>query len=98
MRLTGSKCQCTVCGLGLGSERAFDRHRVGDIGQPDRRCLTVAEMTAEGWVQDRRGFWLTPDPRRAGAAQLDASTPSPTLTHRAGADGRETGSPVEVRA
>lgn len=64
MRLTGAKCQCTACDLGFGSERAFDRHRYGEIS--DRQCLTVSEMRAGGWAQNHRGFWLVPDPRRAG--------------------------------
>lgn len=66
MRLTGAKCHCTVCDLGFGGERAFDRHRIVEVGQPDRHCLTEAELTKAGWSQDHRGFWLTPDPRRAG--------------------------------
>lgn len=77
MRLTGSKCQCTVCGLGFGSERAFDRHRLGTVGQPDRRCMTAAELTAATWAQDHRGFWLTPDPRRAGDGISTASDTPP---------------------
>lgn len=78
MRLTGSKCQCTACELGFGSERAFDRHRYGEVG--DRRCLTTDEMTAAGWAQDHRGFWLTPDPRRAGD-QPQAPRMPPRATH-----------------
>ena len=83
MRLTGAKCQCTVCGLGFGSERAFNRHRVGEVGQPDRRCMTVAEMTTAAWAEDDRGFWLVPDARRAGA-DLEAPSAPPPATHVAG--------------
>lgn len=72
-RLTGSRCQCMVCGDYFGSERGFDRHRVGEIGAPDRRCLAATELAASGWVRDRRGFWLQPDPRRAEAG-LDAAS------------------------
>ena len=84
MRLTGAKCQCTVCGLGFGSERAFDRHRIGEFAGTDgintRRCMTVVEMTAEGWVKDHRGFWLVPDPRRAGGEPQAPRMPPPA-TH-----------------
>lgn len=80
MRLTGARCQCTVCGLGFGGERAFDRHRIGEFGQSDRRCLTAAEMGAAGWAQDHRGFWLTPDPRRAGGEPQAPRMP-PRATH-----------------
>lgn len=66
--LTGSRCQCTVCWDYFGSERGFDRHRVGEVGSPNRRCLTASELAAAGWDRDARGFWLQPDPRRAGAA------------------------------
>lgn len=78
MRLTGAKCQCTACDLGFGSERAFDRHRYGEIS--GRRCLTIAEMRAGGWAQDHRGFWLVPDPRRAGD-KPDAPRVPPRATH-----------------
>lgn len=67
-RLSGSRCQCTVCYDYFGSERGFDRHRIGEVGSPERRCLTACELTAAGWDRDAKGFWLQPDPRRAGAA------------------------------
>jgi len=71
-RLTGCRCQCTACGEYFGSERAFERHRVGDYALPGmwrgtRRCLPLADMLAAGWTRNGRGFLLTPDPRRAGA-------------------------------
>ena len=66
-RLSGSRCQCTVCNDYFGSERGFDRHRIGEVGSPDRRCLTADELAAGGWMRDGRGFWLQPDARRAGA-------------------------------
>lgn len=83
MRLTGSKCQCTVCSLGFGSERAFDRHRLGEVGQPDRRCMTVGELVTAEWAKDDRGFWLVPDARRAGVDLQAPSAPIPA-THAAG--------------
>lgn len=72
-RLTGSRCQCTVCGDYFGSERGFDRHRIGEVGSPARRCLTPSELQGAGWDRDARGFWLQPDLRRAGAAISVAS-------------------------
>lgn len=66
LRLTGSRCQCPTCGDYFANPRAFDRHRVGEFGDC-RRCLTIEEMNARGWVRNGRGFWLTHDPRRAGA-------------------------------
>jgi len=65
-KLTGNRCQCTACGEYFSSERSFDRHRIGQFGI-DRRCMTTDAMTADGWARNGRGFWLTPDPRRAGA-------------------------------
>lgn len=70
--LNGCRCQCAACGEYFGSERAFDRHRVGDYAAPGqwrgtRRCQTVAALLAAGWHRSARGFLLTPDPRRAGA-------------------------------
>lgn len=78
--LRAGRCQCTACDLFFASERAFDRHRVGRYAVPgqwkhERRCLTIAEMTAAGWVVNGQGFYLTPDPRRAGA-----ETQGPCLT------------------
>jgi hypothetical protein len=64
--LTGNRCECTACGEYFSSERSFDRHRIGQFGI-DRRCMTADAMTADGWARNDRGFWLTPDPRRAGA-------------------------------
>jgi hypothetical protein len=69
--LKGCRCQCAACGEYFGSERAFDRHRVGDYAEPGqwqgtRRCLGLSAMLADGWMRSARGFLLTPDPRRAG--------------------------------
>jgi len=66
-RLTGNRCACTACGEYFSSERSFDRHRIGQFGT-DRRCMSADAMTADGWARNARGFWQTPDPRRAGAA------------------------------
>lgn len=70
LRLTGNRCQCPTCGDYFGSVRGFDRHRIGTIGTPERRCMNGVEMLAAGWSRNARGFLLTPDRRRAGACIL----------------------------
>ena len=47
--LKGCRCQCAACGEYFGSERAFDRHRVGDYAEPGqwqgtRRCLPLPDL------------------------------------------------------
>ncbi len=89
--LKGCRCQCTACRDYFGSERAFDRHRVGNFAKAGdwrstRRCLEKDEMRALGWFKDERGFWLTPDPRRAGARVLgpfDAASAIPEALNNA---------------
>lgn len=66
-RLTGSRCQCPTCGDCFSSVRGFDRHRIGAIGSPERRCLSAVGLLSAGWHRCPRGFLLTPDARRAGA-------------------------------
>jgi len=75
--LKGCRCQCPACGEYFGSERAFDRHRVGEYEVPGRAsdsrlCLTLRELLSAGWHRSVRGFLLTPDPRRAGADKQGA--------------------------
>lgn len=79
--LRGSRCQCTVCALIFGNGRGFDAHRVGEIGQ--RRCLTANELIALEWCTNDQGVWLTPDPRRAGARNSQASGTTPATTPQA---------------
>jgi hypothetical protein len=65
--------KCSPCGLEFAYDGAFDAHRVGeheytyaeglklDPSREDgRRCLTVAEMIADGWDQDKHGRWRLP--------------------------------------
>lgn len=54
-KLTGNRCQCTACGQYFNGAQPFDRHRVGDCG--NRRCLSVAEMEAAGFIRNAVGFW-----------------------------------------
>jgi hypothetical protein len=74
--LTAGRCQFATCREYFGSERAFDRHRVGDYAKQDewrgnRRRLTIPEMIGVGWCRNARGFLLTPDPRPAGVGAQD---------------------------
>lgn len=78
-RLTGNRCQCPTCSEYFGSVRGFDRHRIGIVAAPDRRCLTVAELSAAGWQRSARGFLLMPDARRAGAG-VEAASMIPPIT------------------
>jgi len=87
--LKGCRCQCAACGEYFGSERAFDRHRVGDYAAPGqwqgtRGCLALAAMLADGWVRSARGFLLQPDSRRAGAG-IQGQRVTPAATWVAGA-------------
>lgn len=79
--LRGCRCQCTACAVYFTCERAFDHHRYGDFAA-GRHCLTVAEMEATGWMQNRQGFW-TDKPLKGAPADLAGSRnadpmPSPT--------------------
>lgn len=82
-RLTGCRCQCCCCGEYFGSERGFNRHRIGTVGEPDRRCMSLAELLDAGWLRDARGFLLTPDARRAGA-ELAGPRDTQPATHVVG--------------
>lgn len=60
-RLTGGRCQCPRCGLYFTSAREFDRHRVGDYAKSgewkgERYCRPLADLFAQGWQEDARGF------------------------------------------
>lgn len=57
-RLTGNRCQCPTCGAYFNGLAGFDAHRIGPF-DGTRRCLTVAEMEARGWVRNDAGFWVT---------------------------------------
>ena len=68
MKLGTRNNQCAGCLQGFGSMGAFEAHRVGPFGtgpkgtSPDRKCLTVDEMSSLGWKRDLRGFWHTEAP------------------------------------
>ena len=54
------KCQCSTCKEYFNSTFAFEHHRTGRVGRPERRCLPVMEMQIAGWTQNGKGHWLTP--------------------------------------
>jgi hypothetical protein len=53
----GLQCMCRACGLVFNSERPFARHFTGEYEPNARRCLTVPELEARGYVQNARGAW-----------------------------------------
>ena len=82
--LKGCRCQCAACGEYFGSERAFDRHRIGSFAEPGRwqgtrRCMELGAMLAEGWQRSARGFLLQPDSRRAGAGDAGPRVTLPAM-------------------
>ena len=79
-KLTGCRCQCCACGEYFGSVAVFDRHRIGRHGV-DRRCLSRSDMSALGWVQNDRGFWITCrlEAARVAVFRRPRGTPATTL-------------------
>lgn len=51
---------CAACHQNFQSQTAFDKHRRGPYTA--RRCLTTAQLTGDGWQQQRRG-WAPPQKR-----------------------------------
>jgi hypothetical protein len=53
---------CSGCNQVFNSNGAFDAHRVGGHALSKygtkRRCLTVEEMVALGWLKNARGRWI----------------------------------------
>ena len=79
-------CGCRNCGLVFTTVRSFDRHRVGpyDISKPGfgRRCLTEAELTDKGMVQDARGRWHRTGPANAFMLSVRRKGGRPILSDR----------------
>ena len=73
-KLSGDRCRCPTCGEYFNSTGMFDRHRVGRYLPMERRCLTVAEMEARGYVQNAGGFWIRS--RRAAPAVTQITGPA----------------------
>jgi hypothetical protein len=63
VKLTGNRCRCSACGERFNSAKTFDGHRVGPfspITRPtQRRCLSVEQMQAKGWLLNDAGFWIS---------------------------------------
>jgi hypothetical protein len=53
------------------STSAFDKHRTGKVGTPERRCRTETELRALGWEPDARGRWRKPAPAGTFAGRTD---------------------------
>lgn len=68
--LRGGRNQCPTCGEFFAGLEAFDAHRTGDWGKPKkpskRRCLTLAEMVAEGFTRNEYFYLTKYTPRKAG--------------------------------
>lgn len=69
-KLTGNRCRCAACGEFFNSVSVFEAHRVGAHG-PTRRCLSVDEMRALGWLMNPAGFWIS---RLRGESRAQART------------------------
>jgi hypothetical protein len=77
LKLTGNRCQCTVCDGYFNSTSTFDRHRVGRYTTDAcRQCLTTAALIARGWSKNRHGFWIE-------RAMRIETTAARVQTHRA---------------
>lgn len=53
----GDRNQCAGCGQYFNSSHAFDKHRVGEHENNQRRCLSITEMTAKGMFAGSDGYW-----------------------------------------
>ena len=71
MKLRGDRCRCMECAELFNSTYAFDRHRRGPY--TDRRCLSVAAMSGEGFTKNAAGYWLSP--RRSDMKHRQKSHP-----------------------
>ena len=80
--LNSKVCGCPTCGLVFTVPDGFERHRVGTVGQPDRRCLTPTELTERGWGQNKHGRWTRRPMLERGAMsrlrEISTDQPSPT--------------------
>jgi hypothetical protein len=72
-----NQCQCGGCGELFASVGTFDRHRIGE--GMHRRCLSVAEMLAKGWIRNGRCFWI-----RGHRSGFVSTLPQPAQERRSG--------------
>jgi hypothetical protein len=47
------------CCKSWGTQRAHERHRIGNYDDGSRRCMTTEEMVEAGWAE-RDGRWYHP--------------------------------------
>ena len=66
--MKGQRNQCPTCGLLFTRNSSFDHHRIGRYStglmntSPDRRCLTIEEMSQDARFSLRiDGFWAFSD-------------------------------------
>lgn len=59
-KLTGQVSECPACRLAFTSTHAFDKHRTGRIGSPERRCRSAVELRGLGWEPNKRYQWRKP--------------------------------------
>ena len=85
-KLTGNRCQCTVCGESLNGVQSFVHHRIGDHGI-NRRCQTVAGLEAARWNRNAAGFWCE-------RADPNAKPRAPAIPPRFAPSARATPSPA----
>ncbi len=56
----GTSSECSECGQIFCGLQPFEQHRVGAPGTPARRCLTEAEIVAQGFARCSVGRWSSP--------------------------------------
>jgi hypothetical protein len=86
MRLTGNRCRCSGCGEYFNSVSIFDRHRAGDWQErgANRRCLTVDQMLAKGYLKNAAGFWIEKGRAARSLTETLADEISQNPTHSEG--------------
>ena len=51
--------QCPTCHKYFNSTFAFDKHRIGEHGTKERRCMTEEEMKAKKMCLNVAGYWIS---------------------------------------
>jgi len=55
---SGDRNQCPTCHKYFNSTSAFDKHRTGEMGTKERRCMPTKEMEAKKMCLNETGFWI----------------------------------------
>ncbi|HVN45988.1 MAG TPA: hypothetical protein VMT66_12230 [Steroidobacteraceae bacterium] len=98
--LTGNRCRCAACGEHFNSSSMFDLHRVGDWKDSgaNRRCLSVPEMIAKGYLRNAAGFWIREANRNAHERRPEGQQKSCNLAREAsGGPSLQAGRPATRR-